>query len=150
MKHGYSTISRRLVIVLLLAVLLPAVSFAQDGQSFSQTLRRSNAHQISGFVTLGLATTVAVMGLVGSELHPAFGWGLAGSSAVSVALGSLAYRDRLPEVWPHAVLASLATTGFFLNALGVFPYGSPEHVITGATSAGLLAGAYLAIFLITL
>lgn len=136
--------------MILLTVFISAVSFAQDGPSFSQAIRRSNAHQISGFVTLGLATTVAVMGFLGSELHSGFGWGLAGTSAVTVALGSLAYRDRLADVWPHAVLASLATTGFFLNALGVFPFGSQEHVITGVTSAGLLAGAYLAIVLITL
>jgi len=147
-QHGLRP--RTAFIILALLVTLPAMAFADEGPSFSQTLRRSGAHQISGYVTLGLATTVAVMGFLGSDLHPGFGWGLAGGSAVTLALGSISYSDRLPEIWPHAVLASLATTGFFINALGVFPYGSQEHVIVGASSAGLLAGAYIAIVLLTL
>jgi hypothetical protein len=149
MKSTLRIRPRTTLLILVLLVTLPALALADDGPSFSQTLRQSGAHQISGYVTLGLATTVAVMGFLGSELHPVAGWGLAGGSAVSLALGSISYRDRLPEIWPHAVLASLATTGFFLNALGVFPFGSQEHVIVGATSAGLLAGAYVAIVLLT-
>ncbi len=138
------------LLVVLLATGAPSLVFGQDQPDFSRTLRQSGAHQISGYVTLGLATTVAALGLFGSDLHPAFGWGVAGTSVVTLALGSLAYRDRLVEIWPHSLLATLATTGFLMNAFGVFPFGSQEHVITGITSVGLLYGAYVTILLITM
>jgi hypothetical protein len=108
----------------------------------------TGAHRIAGYVTLGLATTTAALGLFGSQYHWIAGASTAASATISLSLGSLAYRDQLDYYWPHAVLASLATAGFITNVF-FLEGGSTAHVATGIASAATLYGAYGAILLLT-
>ena len=140
-------ISRTLILVLVLVLLTPTLVTAQESGGVGQLIRRTGAHKIGGYVTLGLAVTTVGMGLLGYEVHPYLGYATAGFAATAAIAGTIAYSDLLPVIWPHAVLNGLAVTGFVLNAF-VFEGGSPAHIATGLSSAALLGAAYAAILLI--
>jgi len=137
----------RILAIALLALFVPAVAGAQSSEGFGDWIDRTNVHRISGYVTLGLATTTAALGLFGSEYHALFGVSTAAAATVSVTLGSIAYSDRLAFYWPHAVLAGLATGGFLTNAF-LLEGGSQAHIATGIASAAALYGAYAAILIL--
>lgn len=139
--------------VLILAVLAPVTLSAQDG-GIAQWIRRSGAHKVGGYVTMGLAVTAAGLGMLesqgvlGTNMHPYFGYATAAFAAGASIAGTIAYSDRLDVIWPHAALNGLAVVGFGLNAF-VFEGGSPAHVATAASSLALLGASYVAIRLIT-
>lgn len=139
-----------LLVVFALA-LVAAPSTAQertgDPETLAEWIDRTNTHRIAGYVSLGLATTTAALGLLGVAYHPILGYSTAATTSVTVALGSIAYRDRLRRFWPHAVLASLATTGFLTNAI-FLEGGSPAHIATGIASVSSLYAAYAAVVLL--
>ena len=144
---------RGVVAVLAMMVLLamvPSEAHAQsEGEaSVPQWIRRTGTHRIAGYVTLGLATTTAALGILGSEYHYLAAGATFGSSVVSLSLGSIAYGEQLDRYWPHAVLAGLATAGFATN-LFFLEGGSQEHIITGAASVGTLFAAYGTILWLT-
>ena len=135
-------------LTLLATLMLLAPSLVTAGQeSVGEWIARTGAHKVGGYVTLGLAVTAAGMGLLGVEAHPYLGYATAGFAAGAALAGTLAYKDLLPVVWPHAVLNGLAVTGFTLNAF-VFDGGSPAHLATGISSVALLGSSYLSIKLI--
>ena len=133
---------------MLLACFAPAVAGAQSSGEVAGWIDRTSAHRVAGYVTLGLATATAAMGLLGSDYHWIAGTSTAAAATVSVSLGAIAYRDRLSYFWPHAVLAGAATAGFVTNAF-FLEGGSTAHVATGIASVAALYGAYAAILLLT-
>lgn len=158
MIHG----PKRAVFLLVLLLLSGSLLFAQSDSASDEADRAAAAqpspvsawiadnqvHRIAGYTTLGLMTATAVSGLVGwTEAHPYLGATTAAAATTSSLLGSLAYRDRLGIIWPHAVLNGLGVTGLLLNAF-VFDYGSTVHRATGIASAGAMLGGYAAILLI--
>jgi hypothetical protein len=138
----------KILAVALLIALVPAVATAQSAGGIGDWIDRTNAHRVAGYVTLGLATTTAALGLFGGEYHWLAGTTTAAAATVSVSLGAIAYGDRLSYFWPHALLAGLATAGFVTNAF-FLEGGSPAHVATGIASVATLYGAYAAILLLT-
>ncbi|MFW5689499.1 MAG: hypothetical protein ACOC1U_08000 [Spirochaetota bacterium] len=138
---------RVLVVSIVLLAFIPVAASAPSG-GVSQWVRETKAHQISGYVTLGLATTTAIMGIAGYEYHPIAGVATAASSVVSLSLGSLAYSDQLGFYWPHAVLAGIATAGF-VTSVFFLDGGSTAHIATGVASTVTLFSAYGAILLLT-
>ena len=138
---------RTLVLLLVLILLTPTLVTAQESGGISDFIIRTNAHKIGGYVTLGLALTTAGMGLLGYDVHPYLGYATAGFAATAALAGTIAYKDLLPVVWPHAVLNALAVTGFVLNAF-VLEGGSAAHITIGASSVALLGAAYASILLI--
>lgn len=146
-RRSFSRI-RVLAALIVLLCFVPATAMAQSGGDFGQWVRRNNVHQISGYVTLGLATTTAALGIFAPEYHWIATGPTLASSVLSVSLGSIAFRDQLNVYWPHAVLASLATAGFAAN-LFFLEGGSREHVATGIASVATLYGAYAAILILT-
>lgn len=137
----------RLIAIVLLALFAPAMAGAQSSEGFGAWIDRTNAHRISGYVSLGLATTTAALGIFGSEYHALFGISTAAAATVSVTLGTIAYGDQLSYYWPHAVLAGLATGGFLANVF-LLEGGSRAHIGTGIASAATLYGAYAAILIL--
>lgn len=137
-----------MVLIVLLALLLPATATAQsDGGGIAGWIDRTNAHRISGYVTLGLATVTATLGLLDVPYHPIVGISTAASASVTLGLGSIAYSDRLSRFWPHAVLTGVATAGFLTNVI-FLEGGSTAHVATGIASTAALAAGYGAILLL--
>jgi hypothetical protein len=143
MKHAQSPL-RTVVLVVLLAMLLPAMASAQSEGGLADWIDRTNAHRISGYVTLGLATVTATLGLLDVPAHPILGISTAASASVTLGLGSIAYRDRLSRFWPHAVLTGVATAGFLTNVI-LLEGGSTAHVATGIASTATLFAGYGAI-----
>ena len=139
-------IVHKLSFLLVLLIMAPSVVSAQE-EDLGEWIARTGAHKIGGYVTIGLAVTAAGMGLLGLEIHPYLGYATAGFAAGAAIAGTIAYKDMLSVVWPHAVLNALAVTGFALNAF-VFEGGSPAHIATGISSVGLLGASYVAIRLI--
>ena len=138
--------TRLTVIALALLLLSPAFAAAEE-VSIGNWIADTGAHKIGGYVTLGLSATTLGLGLAGYEVHPYLGYATFGFSATAALAGTLAYKDLLPVVWPHALLNGLAVVGFGLNAF-VFEGGSPAHIATGITSTALLGASYVAINLI--
>jgi hypothetical protein len=141
------TAKRTLILALILLLIAPTLLTAQESGGIGQFIRRSGAHKVGGYVTLGLAVTAAGMGLLGFEVHPFLGYATAGFAATAAIAGTIAYSDRLPVIWPHAVLNGLAVAGFVANIF--LPGGSTAHIATGISSVALLGAAYLSIVLIT-
>lgn len=140
--------SKRLLVVLVLLILVPAIASAQQTGPVARWIDDSNIHRIFGYATLGVATVTAGLGLFGVEVHPYFGAATAGLSVTTASLGIIAYRDRLSYAWPHATLNALAATGFLLNAF-VFEGGSLPHITSGIAGLVSMYGAYGAIILLT-
>jgi hypothetical protein len=150
LMHKRQNVKRGAFVVVLVVfiALAPAAASAQEGGGIGSWIRRSGIHPVGGYITLGLATTTAVLGVLESQYHPYVAAGTAVSAGVAVSLGLTAYGDQLSVYWPHALLAGLATTGFLTNAL-ILQGGSPAHIATGATSVAVLYGAVTAILLLT-
>ena len=140
--------SRLLIITLFLSLAVPGISQAQDTGGLSEWIDRTGIHRIAGYSAMGLALTTATLGAIGLDIHPIFGRITPIVAAATVVLGSIAYYDRISVIWPHMLLHGLATTGFTLNAL-VFEGGSPAHIASGIISIASMAGAFVAIRLIT-
>ncbi len=136
-----------MVLIVLLALVLPATATAQSEGGLADWIDRTNAHRISGYVTLGLATVTATLGLLDVPYHPIVGISTAASASVTLGLGSIAYSDRLSRFWPHAVLTGVATAGFLTNVI-FLEGGSTAHVATGIASTAALAAGYGAILLL--
>lgn len=119
----------------------------EDSGSFAEWIDRTNLHRWSGYVTLGLTTATAILGALESEYHYLVAGPTAAAAAVTVSLGSIAYRDRLSRFWPHSLLATLATAGMFTN-LFLLEGGSQAHIATGVASAALLYGAYASVLIL--
>jgi hypothetical protein len=141
-------LSRTLVLVLILALVTPALVTAEESLDLGQFIRRSGAHKIGGYVTLGLAVTTVGLGLLRYPVHPYLGYATVGFAATASIAGTIAYKDQLPVIWPHAVLNGLAVTGFAVNAF-FLEGGSPAHIATGLGSLALMGAAYTSIILIT-
>lgn len=129
------------MLALTLLVLVPALATAQS-DGMAGWIQRTGAHRIVGYTTLGVATTTAALGLFGvTAVHPYAGGLTAGLSVANVTMGLIAYGDRLSSFWPHALLNTVATTGFLVNAF-FLEGGSPAHIGTGIGSLALMYGAY--------
>lgn len=146
MRYAHSPL-KTTVLIVLLAILLPATVSAQSDGGVADWIDRTNAHRISGYVTLGLATVTATLGLLDVPYHPIVGISTAASASVTLGLGSIAYGDRLSRFWPHAVLTGVATAGFLTNVI-LLEGGSTAHVATGIASTATLAAGYGAILLL--
>jgi hypothetical protein len=130
-----------IVLALMLLLIVPALVSAQS-DGLAGWIERTGAHRITGYATLGAATTTAALGLFGvTAAHPYVGGLIAGLSVANVAMGLIAYNDRLASFWPHAMLNAAATTGFLVNAF-FLEGGSPAHIGTGIGSVVLMYGAY--------
>jgi hypothetical protein len=138
---GMNTTKKRIVLAITLLLVVPALVSAQS-DGMAAWVERTGAHRIVGYTTLGVATTTAALGLFGvTAVHPYAGGLTAGLSVANVTLGLIAYRDRLSYFWPHAVLNTIATTGFLVNTF-FLEGGSPAHIGTGIGSLALMYGAY--------
>jgi hypothetical protein len=82
--------TRVIAAALVLLVLAPAVVSAQDS-GIGEWIRRTGAHRVGGYVTMGLAVTTAAMGLLGYEVHPYLGY----TTAAFAAGAALARHPRL-------------------------------------------------------
>lgn len=60
MRHAHSPL-RLIVLVALLALLLPSTVSAQTEGGLADWIAGTNAHRVSGYVTLGLATVTATL-----------------------------------------------------------------------------------------
>jgi hypothetical protein len=132
---------KRIVLALMLLLVVPALLSAQS-DGLGGWIQRTGAHRIAGYATLGAATTAATLGMFGvTSVHPYVGGLTAGLSVANVAMGLVAYNDRLAYIWPHAMLNTIAATGFLLNAF-LLEGGTPAHIGTGIGSVVLMYGAY--------
>jgi len=136
-----------LTLVLFTALAAPAVAQETPSLDLGGFIKKTHLHQIAGGTTVALAVATGAAALLGWDGHPLLGYATLGAGAATLSLGLTAYSDRLPEVWPHALLMGLAETGWALNAFVLEP-GSLPHKVTGALSIASLAGAIVAIVLI--
>jgi len=131
----------------LLCVGVPQQLHAQQQRTAAEWVVESQAHRIAGYVTLGLAATTAVLGILeADDVHQGFAYATTGASAVTLSLGVIGYGRSWKSVWPHILMNALAVTGYALNAF-VLEGGSPGHIATGASSIGLMGAAVLYIAL---
>jgi hypothetical protein len=119
----------------------------QEPPTVAEWIDQNNVHRISGYLTLGLATATAAMGILAPEYHPYVAIPTAVAANATAILGSIAYRDRLARFWPHAALAGLGAAGMVANVV-FLEGGSQAHVATGIASVSLIYGAFAAVILL--
>ncbi len=145
-----------LLIALMLTIALSPLA-AEGGESgdgergaagLGQVIRRNDLHQIGGYVSLGLVAATGVSGLLGFEYHSIIGYAALGSAFTSSLAGSIAYLDRIDEVWPHMLFSAVGIGAMVANAF-ILEKGSLEHRLSGVAATASFAAGYVSIILIT-
>jgi len=143
---------RLIMCVLVLMIAMGTMLSAEEKDDFnfglSEVIIEKNLHRIGGYTTLGLLAATGTAGFTGWEGHPYLGYSTLGSAALSSIMGTIAYKDLLPVIWPHVLFNSVGITGLVLNTFILEP-GSLEHKVSGAAAMSSFAAGYVSIIIIT-